>query len=41
MGRGTPEPHIPPALIACTYHDPDEDLHAGTPGALEASLFRE
>jgi integrase len=29
---------IPPAVIARTYYDPDEDLHAATPGAMERHL---
>ncbi|MDR5748744.1 site-specific integrase [Caballeronia sp. LZ029] len=29
---------IPPAVIARTYYDPDEDAHAATPGAMERHL---
>jgi integrase len=29
---------IPPAIIARTYYDPDEDAHAATPGAMERYL---
>ncbi|BAO92829.1 phage integrase family protein [Caballeronia cordobensis] len=29
---------IPPAVIARTYYDPDEDPHAATPGAMERHL---
>ncbi|SAK88959.1 integrase [Caballeronia catudaia] len=29
---------IPPAVIARTYYDPDEDAHAATPGAMERYL---
>jgi hypothetical protein len=29
---------IPPAVIARTYYDPDEDTHAATPGAMERHL---
>ncbi|WP_250475077.1 hypothetical protein [Caballeronia sp. GAFFF1] len=29
---------IPPAVIARTYYDPDEDSHAATPGAMERHL---
>jgi hypothetical protein len=29
---------IPPAVIARTYYDPDEDVHAATPGAMERHL---
>jgi Phage integrase protein len=29
---------IPPAVIACTYYDPDADPHAATPGAMERHL---
>ena len=31
---------IPPAVIARTYYDPDEDAHAATPGAMERHLAR-
>jgi hypothetical protein len=30
---------IPPAVIARTYYDPDEDAHAATPGAMERYLI--
>ncbi|WP_309789563.1 hypothetical protein [Caballeronia sp. LZ019] len=29
---------IPPAVIARTYYDPDDDPHAATPGAMEGYL---
>jgi hypothetical protein len=29
---------IPPAVIARTYYDPDEDAHAATSGAIEQHL---
>ena len=29
---------IPPAVIARTYYDPDDDSHAATPGAMERHL---
>jgi integrase len=31
---------IPPAVIARTYYDPDEDAHAATPGAMERHLTK-
>ncbi len=31
---------IPPAVIARTWYDPDEDPHAATPGAMERHLTR-
>jgi integrase len=31
---------IPPAVIARTYYDPDDDAHAATPGAMERHLTK-
>jgi hypothetical protein len=31
---------MPPAVIARTYYDPDEDAHAATPGAMERHLTK-
>jgi hypothetical protein len=31
---------IPPAVIARTYYDPDDDVHAATPGAMKRHLTK-